>query len=910
MFNSNDGSNSVSLVHPTAVLNDSNWHHLICTYEIGVGLMRLYLDGQLTNQHESSDLQSILILEGTLFIGKDEILGYGNRHWQGHIDDIGIWNRALTEAEVSALFSGTPPLFGCTDPSACNFNPEATSDDGSCVPAGCTDPASYNYDAEAGCDDGSCAQNDVVTGCLDPAACNFSPGAMYPADCDYSCVCTSFEWMQSGPSAPISGITQGLNGGYIVKTSSDIYSLSDFTSPWESLGFDAQTSFSGEIAQLLGYNAFGELFTSTNWDCFYKRTAAGTWVNMGMCGFGTGGHWWTHADNGRILMTKGGFLRNIYKSDDQGTTWQALNSGYEDWHNLFRAANGDFFASGGGLGVIRIRENGNVHSLVTPNFPVALTGTSCVHGTESAIYAAANGNKLFASTDWGDSWSLAATAPTGFSILIFRFFSENDALVQLTSGSTSRIYHLNVPSQTWTDVHGSLPALSASDWIIPYVFPNAVALSTRNGLFYSNSCLIPGCTDPSACNFNPEATANDGSCVPSGCMDAAACNYDAMAGCDDGSCAPAGAVPGCMEAAACNYDAAAVCAGTCVYPAAGGSDCAAGGVLCGAGTVWDVASQTCIADPTLLAEAAAEAVAEALDGVCGEGTVWHPTLGVCVPWQSCPDWPYNPDSDADGSITVIDLLALLAIFEDVDSDGDGLFDSTDDCDGVYDACGVCGGVGLDADADGVCDDADPCVGALDACGVCNGPGPNVAVLDQIIYATDSLLVPQLGVWYVYEYPIDTLYTYECPQPECSTTSLDTYNVGAPLASFYLDYAGPGPSSYNAGSLPAGAYALQVSGTWCIGSCWSGHTADAAFTFPPFGEEITQAPFVYVNDPCLSGDNECQNNRPFPDEYNEQHIYVFYFQHPGGELSVFGYNDGWWYDNQGGLSFQLFECTGN
>ncbi|MBL7944392.1 MAG: hypothetical protein JNM00_16650, partial [Flavobacteriales bacterium] len=47
---------------------------------------------------------------------------------------------------------------------------------------------------------------------------------------------------------------------------------------------------------------------------------------------------------------------------------------------------------------------------------------------------------------------------------------------------------------------------------------------------------IPGCTDPSACNFDPAATTNDGSCVYPGCTNAAACNYDAGAGCDDGSC--------------------------------------------------------------------------------------------------------------------------------------------------------------------------------------------------------------------------------------------------------------------------------------------------------------------------------------------------------------------------------------
>ena len=49
-----------------------------------------------------------------------------------------------------------------------------------------------------------------------------------------------------------------------------------------------------------------------------------------------------------------------------------------------------------------------------------------------------------------------------------------------------------------------------------------------------------------------------------------------------------------------------------------------------------------------------------------------------------------------------------------------------DCDGnclELDALGVCGGVcAADADADGVCDDVDDCIGEYDACGICNGPG--------------------------------------------------------------------------------------------------------------------------------------------------------------------------------------------
>ena len=56
----------------------------------------------------------------------------------------------------------------------------------------------------------------------------------------------------------------------------------------------------------------------------------------------------------------------------------------------------------------------------------------------------------------------------------------------------------------------------------------------------SNILDIPGCTDPCACNYNANATLDDGSCdVTScaGCTYDTASNYDDMATKDDGSCA-------------------------------------------------------------------------------------------------------------------------------------------------------------------------------------------------------------------------------------------------------------------------------------------------------------------------------------------------------------------------------------
>lgn len=48
----------------------------------------------------------------------------------------------------------------------------------------------------------------------------------------------------------------------------------------------------------------------------------------------------------------------------------------------------------------------------------------------------------------------------------------------------------------------------------------------------------PGCVEPDACNFNPNADINNNSCDYScyGCMDIAACNYDGDATMADGSC--------------------------------------------------------------------------------------------------------------------------------------------------------------------------------------------------------------------------------------------------------------------------------------------------------------------------------------------------------------------------------------
>jgi hypothetical protein len=70
-----------------------------------------------------------------------------------------------------------PFIFGCTDPTAFNYDPVANTDNESCIPVtpGCTDPNAFNYNPDANTENFSCI--DVVLGCTDPEALNYDSNA-------------------------------------------------------------------------------------------------------------------------------------------------------------------------------------------------------------------------------------------------------------------------------------------------------------------------------------------------------------------------------------------------------------------------------------------------------------------------------------------------------------------------------------------------------------------------------------------------------------------------------------------------------------------------------------------------------------------------------------------------------------
>ena len=131
-------------------INDE-WHHLVIVS--GVGTASFYVDGELfVNMNSANWGGGCYLGSNAFYIGG----GADNQYTTGLIDEVGFWDRALTEAEIEALYTVEIPISGCTDETACNFDSEATSDDDSCVPSGCMEAEACNYSALAECEGEAC----------------------------------------------------------------------------------------------------------------------------------------------------------------------------------------------------------------------------------------------------------------------------------------------------------------------------------------------------------------------------------------------------------------------------------------------------------------------------------------------------------------------------------------------------------------------------------------------------------------------------------------------------------------------------------------------------------------------------------------------------------------------------------
>jgi hypothetical protein len=81
------------------------WYHVVGVYEQGKAI-RTYVNGRL--DRELLTTVQAGVSTGALMLGREAPTG--NNWWNGFMDDVRIYNQALSDAEVAGLAGQTAPI--------------------------------------------------------------------------------------------------------------------------------------------------------------------------------------------------------------------------------------------------------------------------------------------------------------------------------------------------------------------------------------------------------------------------------------------------------------------------------------------------------------------------------------------------------------------------------------------------------------------------------------------------------------------------------------------------------------------------------------------------------------------------------------------------------------------------------
>ena len=111
----------VNSVQTSAVLTENTWYHAVFTYNSGT--VTCYVDGSSVSLTIIGTIPTTLTSQdGNLLIG--DFAGL-SRYWNGQIDEVAIFNRALNSTEIAALYDGTGSNIRPSNLIASNLNPVA-----------------------------------------------------------------------------------------------------------------------------------------------------------------------------------------------------------------------------------------------------------------------------------------------------------------------------------------------------------------------------------------------------------------------------------------------------------------------------------------------------------------------------------------------------------------------------------------------------------------------------------------------------------------------------------------------------------------------------------------------------------------------------------------------------------------
>ncbi len=429
-------------------------------------------------------------------------------------------------------------VIGCTAPTACNFNSNATSNDGSCMlPDGCTNPIACNYGAANVCDDGSCIIQPANDICSNATSILVDGGSLLV---DNTSTCTD------GPSFSCGG--QGNKdlwysfvfpgGGIRIETAAGTLSNTSLA-VYDGCG--------GSLIACDNNNGLGSL--SLLYMCDEQLNVGQTYF-IQASGFSS--------LNGTFYLE---VKSQIIPTNDVCTSATEIisNAGPVSTNNSGTCIDGPTPPCGGSLPVRDVWYK--FTQALGAEITIATT-TGGLEDTRIAVWDGCGQNLIACDDDSG---------PGNSSMLVLgcdQLLAGHEYYIQCGGqGSSSGTFDLSLTSviNSFTGCTNASacnydPTAQCDDGscLTVYGCMDAFACNFNSEALCDNgNCLFgSGCTDPSACNFNSGAQCDDGSCLTSGCTDSSACNYNGLAQCDDGTCL---FVYGCTDPSSCNFNSEAQC---------------------------------------------------------------------------------------------------------------------------------------------------------------------------------------------------------------------------------------------------------------------------------------------------------------------------------------------------------------
>jgi len=400
------------------------------------------------------------------------------------------------------------PVPGCTDPIACNYNPAANVNNGSCTYPGCNNPLACNYNALAGCSNGSCVfapMNDLCSGAI-PLVVN---GTSLSTNNIGTCA--------EGPNPSCGGTAM-----------QDVWFSFLYTGGNITISTSLGTNSDTRIAL---WSACGGTQIACDDDL---GPGLASLINVGCPALTSGNTYYIQA--GGFNSIEGTFGLQVSKTNVLGCTDpQALNFAV--------CANVD-----DGSCVIP-----GCIDILACNYDSQATQDdgSCVYsGCTNPLACNYNVN---AGCDNGSCTLPGCTDPIACNYNVNAGCNNGSCVYPGCTNPLACNYNVNAGCD-----NGSCTLPGCND---PIACNYNVNAGCNNG-----SCVYPGCTNPLACNYNVNAGCDNGSCILPGCTDPIACNYNVNAGCDNGSCT----LLGCIDPIACNYNVNAGCDdGSCDYSCLG-----------------------------------------------------------------------------------------------------------------------------------------------------------------------------------------------------------------------------------------------------------------------------------------------------------------------------------------------------